>query len=91
MFAALKSSISRQQILFSSFLKETDTMTETSFIASWNVAGAKRPYTDGGIVKKNIDEVISILDPNSSVLQRLDTNSSFASRYGKADHSGRAV
>jgi hypothetical protein len=27
-------------------------MTEASFVISWNIAGAKRPYTDGEFVQK---------------------------------------
>jgi hypothetical protein len=78
---ALKSGLRSQQTLLSSFSKETDTMTEASFVISWNIAGAKRPYTDGKFVKENIDEVISILDSNNSNLQRLNTDSNFASHY----------
>jgi hypothetical protein len=72
MLTALKSSLRRQQVLFSSFIEKTGTMTETSFIVSWNVTGAKRQCTDGDIVKKNIYEVISVLYSKSAILQRLN-------------------
>ena len=63
----------QQQTLLSAFSKEGVTSTEASYAIAWNIARAKRPYSDGDFIKKNIEEVISILDPNNSRLRRLIT------------------
>ena len=47
----------------------TSTTTEASFVISWNIARAKRPYSDSEFVKKNIAEVVAVLDPNNTKLQ----------------------
>jgi hypothetical protein len=67
----LKSSLNSQQTLLTTFSKEADTTTEASFVISWNIARAKRPYSDGEFVKKNIAEVGAVLDSNNTSLQRL--------------------
>lgn len=71
--AELKSGMCQQQTLLSAFSKEGVTSTEASYAIAWNIARAKRPYSDGDFIKKNIEEVISILDPNNSRLRRLIT------------------
>ncbi|CAM2112118.1 unnamed protein product [Caretta caretta] len=38
---------------------------------AWNIAHAKHPYCDGEFVKKNIAEVVAILDPSNKKLQQL--------------------
>jgi len=53
------------------FSKEADTIAEASFIISWKIARSKHPYSDGEFVKKNTSEVIAVLDPNNTKLQRL--------------------
>ena len=67
----LKSLLNSQQTLIKTFNNEGDTTTEASFIISWNIARAKHSYSDGEFVKKNIAEVIAVLDPNNRKLQRL--------------------
>jgi hypothetical protein len=58
---------------------------EARSLISWNVAPDKHPYTDGKIVKKKVYEVVSVLYTKKGlILLRLNTNSSFASRYGGA-------
>jgi hypothetical protein len=44
------------------FTKEADVTAEAGFILAFNIARAKRPYTEGEFVKKNIAQVISVLD-----------------------------
>ena len=51
--------------------KKADTTAEANFVISWNIARSKHPYSDGEFVKKNISEVIAMLDPNNRKLQRL--------------------
>jgi hypothetical protein len=67
----LKSSLNSQQTLLTTFSKEADTTTEASFVISWNIAHAKRPYSDNKFVNKNIAEVVAVLDPDNTKLQRL--------------------
>ena len=67
----LKSLLNSQQTLIKTFNKEGNTTTEASFIISWNIARAEHLYSDGEFVKKNIAEVIAVLDPNNRKLQRL--------------------
>lgn len=67
--AALKTEMRQQQTLLSAFSKEGSASTEASYAIAWNIARAKRSYSDGDFIKKNI-EVISILDPNNSKLRR---------------------
>ena len=38
---------------------------------SWNIARSKHPYSDCEFVKKNITDVVAVLDPNNKKLQRL--------------------
>ena len=68
---SLKLNLSGQQTLLTSFRKEADIATEASFLIAWNIARAKHPYSDGEFVKKNISEVLSILDPSNSKLNKL--------------------
>lgn len=67
----LKSAQNSQRTLLTTFNKEADTMIEASFVTSWNFARAKWPYFHGESVKKNIAEVVAMLDPNSTKLHRL--------------------
>ena len=53
------------------FSKESDATTEASFLMSWNIARFKHPYFDYEFVKKNITDVVAVLDPNNKKLQRL--------------------
>ena len=50
---------------------ESDAVTESSFVMYWNTARAKHPYSDSGFVKKNVAEVVTVLEPNNKRLQRL--------------------
>ena len=59
------------QINFSSFSKESNITTEASFVIAWNIARVKHPYTDGEFIKQNISDVLSVLDPKNSKIQRL--------------------
>jgi len=68
---ALKSSVTLQQTLSKTCSKEADTTAEANFVTSWNIARSKYPYSDGEFVKKNISEIIAVLDINNTELQRL--------------------
>ena len=37
---------------------------------SWNIARSKHPYSDCEFVKKNITDVVAVLDPYNTKLQR---------------------
>ena len=67
----LKLLLNSQQTVIKTFNMEGDTTTETGFIISWNIARAKHSYSDGEFIKKNIAEVIAVLDPNNRKLRRL--------------------
>lgn len=47
--------------------------SKTSYAIALDIAHAKRPYS-GDFIRKNIEEVMSILDPNYSKLWRLITH-----------------
>jgi len=51
--------------------KEADTTAGANFVISWNIALSKHPYSGGEFVKENRSEVIAVLDPNNTKLQRL--------------------
>ena len=52
------------------FSKEFYAATEASFVISWNIARSRHPYSDYEFMKKNITEVVSVLDPNNKKLQQ---------------------
>ena len=66
----LKAALASQQRFMKVFSKESDATIEVSFM-SWNVARSTHPYSDCGFVKKNITNVVTVLDPNNKKLQRL--------------------
>ena len=45
--------------------------TEASFLMSRSIARFKHPYSDCEFVKKNITDVVAVLDPNNKKLQCL--------------------
>ena len=53
------------------FSKESDATTEASFLMSWSIARSKHPHSDSESVKKNLTDVVAVLDPNNKKLQRL--------------------
>ena len=65
----LKSALPSQQRFMKIFSKESDATTVASFLMSLNIARSKRPYSDCIFVKKNITDVVAVLDPNSKKLQ----------------------
>jgi hypothetical protein len=64
----LKSMLFEQQSVMKNFLGQSDILAEASFIVSWNIARAKRPYVEGDFLKKNLCNVIKVLDPDNSTL-----------------------
>jgi len=67
----IKSSLNSQQTLLKTCSKEAGTTAEASFVTSWNIARSKHPDSDGEFVKKNISEVIALLDLNNTKFQRV--------------------
>ena len=67
----LKSALASQQRFMKVFNKESDATTEASFLMSWSIAHSKHPYSDCEFVKKNITDLIAVLDLNNKKLQRL--------------------
>ena len=66
----LKSTLSGQQTFMKGFGKECDAVTEASFVMSWNIARAKQPYSDCEFLKKNIADVVAVLDPGNKRLRQ---------------------
>ena len=60
--------VASQQQLMKIFSKESDATTKASFLMSWNIAHFKHPYSDCEFVKKNITDVVAVLDPNNKKL-----------------------
>jgi len=58
----MKLKLNKQINVMSVFSQETDVTTETSFCMAFNISQAKRPYTDGVYLTKNILVVISFLN-----------------------------
>ena len=69
--AELKSALTSQQKFIKALSKKSYAGTEVSFVMSWNIARSKHPYSDCEFVKKNIIEVVLVLDPNNKKLQQL--------------------
>ena len=84
----LKSALASQQRFMKVFSEECDATTEASFLMSWNTARSKHPYSDCKFVKKNITDVVAVLDPNNKKLQPLITQM-FVPNYTKAHFSGK--
>lgn len=59
---------------------DVDLTTEVSFVISWNIARAKRPYFEDRFVKKNIAEVVANLDSNNARLQLIIAQTSVSRR-----------
>lgn len=70
----MKSKLNKQTNVMAVFSKETDINTEASFCMAFNIARAKRPYTDGVYLTKNIIDVISILKPEDKKLLNMVEN-----------------
>jgi len=51
------------------FTNEANDSVEASFVIAFNIARAKRPYTDGEYIKKNILNVISVLNPENQTFK----------------------
>ena len=71
MVTELKSKLASQQQFMKVFSKESHAVNEASFLISWNIACSKHPYSNCEIVKKNITDVVAVLDPSNKKLQRL--------------------
>ena len=67
---SLQKDLHGQQGFFSSFSKEDVKLKEASYLLAWNIARAKRSYGEGEFIKKNLEDVIKILDPENKKLQR---------------------
>jgi len=59
----MKLKLNKQTNVMSAFSKETDITTEVSFCRVFNIAQAKRIYSDRIYLTKNILDVISNLKP----------------------------
>lgn len=71
-----KEKLQGERMFMSVFTKESDLTTEAGFALAFNIAKAKKPYTEGEFVKKNMAQIISIigyklLDPENEKLQKL--------------------
>lgn len=49
---SLKTKFNKQAKVMSMFIKEADVTTKAGFIMAFNIARAKRPYTEGEFIKK---------------------------------------
>ena len=46
-------------------------MTKASFLMPWNIARFRHPYSDCDIMKKNITDVVAVLDLNTKSFNAL--------------------
>lgn len=69
--ASLKSNLNKQQSILKTFSNQANNVDEASFVIAWNIARAKRPYGEGEFIKKNLEDVLKILDPNNAALHKV--------------------
>ena len=53
------------------FSNQANNEAEASFIIVWNITHAKRPYGEGEINIKNLEDVLKGLDPNNAALRKV--------------------
>uniref|UniRef100_H3BBC0 DUF4371 domain-containing protein n=1 Tax=Latimeria chalumnae TaxID=7897 RepID=H3BBC0_LATCH len=66
----LKSEFEKQVQAFSKFAKESENVTLASYQVAWNIAHAKKPYSEGDFVKTCLTDVAAILCPDNNSLQK---------------------
>uniref|UniRef100_A0A8C9ZGS6 HAT C-terminal dimerisation domain-containing protein n=1 Tax=Sander lucioperca TaxID=283035 RepID=A0A8C9ZGS6_SANLU len=66
----LKRQSEKQTQLFRKFGKHSETVTLASYQVAWNIARAKKPYSEGDFVKTCLKDVIAILAPENDNLKR---------------------
>ena len=57
--------------MLSSFSREDDRANEANFLIAWNIARFKRPYGEAEFIKKNVEEIVKILEPDNRKLHKL--------------------
>ena len=67
----LKSRAEKQTQFFQKFMKHSETVTLASYQIAWNIARAKRPYSEGEFVKKCLCDTFEILSPENKKLKRM--------------------
>ena len=65
------------------FSKQSNATTEASFVMSWNIACSKHSPSDCEFVKKNITEVVLVLNLKNKKLQSLIAQIPSLCRYCK--------
>jgi hypothetical protein len=68
---SLKEKLHSQSKVMSMLTTEADVTTEAGLILAFNITRAKHSYTEGQFVKKNIAQVISVLDPENKKLHKM--------------------
>ncbi|XP_050526501.1 general transcription factor II-I repeat domain-containing protein 2-like [Daktulosphaira vitifoliae] len=58
---SLKEKLDCQSRVMSMFTKEADLTTEAGLVLAFNIAKAKKPYTEGEFIKKNMSQRISVI------------------------------
>lgn len=66
---ALKRQSEKQTQFFRKFTKHSETVTLASYLVAWNIARAKKPYSEGEFVKTCLRDV-AILTPENDHLKR---------------------
>lgn len=65
----LKSQAEKQTQLFQKFTKHSETVTLASYQLAWNIARAKKPYSEGEFVKKCLSDIVEIVSPENDKLK----------------------
>jgi len=50
---------------------QANNVAEASFVIAWNIARAKRLYGEGGCIKKIVEDIFKVLDPNDAALHKV--------------------
>lgn len=66
---AMKRQSEKQTQLFWKFTKHSETVTMASYQLAWNIACAKKPYSEGEFMKSCICNVTDILNPDNNALK----------------------
>lgn len=56
------------------FSIQANNVAAASFVIARNIARAKRPYGEEEFIKKNLEDVVKVLDPNNAALHEVVSN-----------------
>ena len=67
----LKNQAEKQIQVFQKFTKHSETVTLASYQVAWNIARAKKPYSEGKFVKKCLCDIVEILSSENDTMKKM--------------------